>query len=205
MKYLTCILFICVVAASHAQQVEANRSPVPRALIKISPLQFFSQTLELSVEMLNHDYSRALQISGSLRSGQSDYIDGHGAGGTLAYRKYVRPLTTPTQRNPEAVQGIYYSVFLKADYFTGEEQYWGQSQFDKTEEEIASVSPGFSIGLQRTIFEVLFLDVYIGGGIKFAAVNYVGFTPSEQLDYDVFHPGYDGIYPVVGIKIGVGL
>jgi hypothetical protein len=196
------LLFVSL--SAYPQNSEPAKK-LPRGLIKISPLQFFSQTLELSVETLNVDYTRAFQVSAGFRSGQGDYIDGHGANFSLAYRKYVRPLSTPTTRNPDAVQGIYYNIFLKGEYFKGEEEYWGQSQFERTKEVVRSLSPGFTIGLQRTIFDVLFMEVFIGGGIKFVDVEYSGIAPSDQINYDLFHPAYEGIYPSIGMKIGVGL
>jgi|GEM_PF-6644206 len=197
------LLFLCVSANSQSRTEDTNNPA--RAIIKLSPLHFFSQTLELSVETLDPNYTRAFQISVALRSGQAEYIEGRGGGVTLAYRKYVRPLSTPSVRDPAVFQGIYYSVYLKGDVFQGEEDYWGQSQFFKTKENVRSIGPGFIIGLQRTIFQVLYMDVYIGGGIKFADVTYDGTAPDDQINYDLFHPAYEGIYPAVGLKIGVGL
>jgi hypothetical protein len=198
-------LFLCCLSVCVNAQTTQETKPVPGALIKIAPFQFFSHTLELSIEALNADYTKAFQLSAGFRSGQGDVIEGKGITGTIAYRKYVRPLSMPSKKNPDAVQGIYYSLLLRGEYFKGEEEYYGFSQFERTKETIYNLSPGFTIGLQRTIFEVLFLDVYIGGAIKFAAIDYEGTPPYEQVDYDIFHPGYEGIYPVLGVKIGVGL
>lgn len=190
---------------SLAVMSQSNEPQLPRAITKISPLLFFTQTLELGIEALNPAYTRSFQISASIRSGQGDYIDGRGASGTIAYRRYVTPLSTPVPRNPDAVQGIYYSLLFRVEYFKGEEQYYNQAAFETTTETIYNFSPAFTIGLQRTVFDVLFIDVYLGGGIKFADIRYHGTSPSEQIHYDLFHPAYEGIYPAVGVKIGVGL
>jgi hypothetical protein len=206
MKNLLFPFFVSLTTMAFAQTSENSQNTLPRGIIKISPLQFLSQTLELSVEALNADYTKSFQFSGSLRSGHYDYEEGGGAGVTLAYRKYVKALNTPTKRDPDASQGIYYSLFLKADYFRGEDAYYWSSTGTGIDETITTIDPGFTIGWQRTIFDVLFLDVYVGGGIKIASINTTGgVRDSDPYDFDLLHPGYDGIHPVVGVKLGVGL
>jgi hypothetical protein len=188
-------------------QVKENVSSTPRAIIKISPFQFLSQTLEVSIESLNSDYSKAFEINGALRSGHYDYDQGRGGTLGIAYRKYVRPLATPTRRNPDASQGVYYSLFVKGQYFAGRDAYYWQSpNTSRIDESITTLNPGFTIGLQRTLFEVLYLDMFIGGGIKFTNVKYSAAIPGFTfMEYDVLHPAYEGIHPVAGVKIGVGL
>jgi hypothetical protein len=68
---------------------------------------------------------------------------------------------------------------------------------------ITSVSPGFTLGLQKTLWRVVFLDVYVGGGIRFSDITPP--TTSQYYDSDITDPGYEGIYPKIGAKIGVGL
>jgi hypothetical protein len=202
------LLFLVFASSSFlcSGQAKENTSTVPRSIIKISPLQFLSQTLELSVESLNSDYVKAFEISGALRSGHYDYDQGRGGSLGIAYRKYVRPLATPTRRNPDASQGVYYSLFVKGHYFAGRDAYYWQSPNSDIDESIITVNPGFTIGLQRTLFEVLFIDIFIGGGIKFTNVKYSNAIPNFTfMDYDILHPAYEGIHPVGGVKIGVGL
>lgn len=203
MKYtLLTLAFLFVFSITLSAQEEENSSlelkPAPRALIKIAPFQFFVQTFELSVEGLNKTYKKAFQISAGYRSGQNDFINGKGATMTLAYRGYSRPLNKPLVSKPEVTQGIYYSLFLKGEYFNGD-----NDNATNQSTTINSISPGFTIGLQRLVFEVLYLDVYLGGGIKFTDINNESNTITDG--YDLLHPGYEGIYPVAGIKVGIGL
>jgi hypothetical protein len=52
---------------------------------------------------------------------------------------------------------------------------------------------------------VLYMDMYIGGGIKFPSIEYSQSPHPDQGDYNVFSIGYKGIYPMVGVRLGIGL
>lgn len=174
----------------------------PRALIKVAPLLFFTQTFELSIEGMTPNFTRAVQLSFGYRSGQPGFKEGTGGTGTIAYRKYARPMNKSLVKRPDIKQGIYYSLFLKYDYFKGTEEYLNQAAGDVT---IRSMSPGFTLGIQRTMFEVMFVDFYLGGGIRFPTIEY-GYTDHPDEDhYDIFSPAYKGIYPTMGIRFGIGL
>jgi hypothetical protein len=97
--------------------------------------------------------------SAGYRSGHDDYDDGVGGTATLAYRNYARPITRPLEKKPEVRQGIYYSLYVQGEYFKGIEKY-NDPQLPEVERTITSISPGFTIGLHRTIFEVLYFDFY---------------------------------------------
>ncbi|HYC85478.1 MAG TPA: hypothetical protein VEB86_09660, partial [Chryseosolibacter sp.] len=84
----------------------------------------------------HYELCTGIPISAGFRSGQTDFIEGRGGSLTLAYRKYVLPLSTPANRNPDASQEIYYSILVKGETFKGEEEYWGQSSFQTTKETV---------------------------------------------------------------------
>jgi hypothetical protein len=205
MRYLVFSMLVMISGSAIGQDSSTPPSlprPTPHQIIKISPFQFFAQTFEMSLESINQNYTKAFQISAGYRSGQIDFSDGRGATVTLAYRNYARPMNTPLKNHPEVSQGIYYSVYVKGDSFKGTETYFGQPS---TETKILSISPGFTLGLQRTLFEVLFLDIYVGGGIKFPSITYSQANHPDQSNYDIMSPGYSGIYPAIGVKVGIRL
>jgi hypothetical protein len=70
---------------------------------------------------------------------------------------------------------------------------------------ITSISPGFSIGVQRSIFEVMYIDFYLGGGIRFPSFEYSNDNHPDSNEDDIFSPSYEGIYPTFGLKVGIGL
>jgi hypothetical protein len=206
MRYYIASLFCALTIVGYSQTAKSDSEEAPRAvphaLIKISPFQFFVQTFELSLEAFNASYSKSFQISAGYKSGDNDFTNGSGATVTLAYRKYARTMDRPLIKNPDVRQGIYYSLYLKGDTFNGTEAYFSQP-IGKTS--IMSISPGFTLGVQRTMFDVMFVDFYVGGGIKFPSIDYTGSTHPDQGEYDIFSPGYEGIYPMIGIKVGIGL
>lgn len=182
---------------------------MPKALIKLSPLQLFSNTLELGIETFNSNYSKSFQGTVGFRSGSNEFDKGKGLSADVAFRKYVLPMELRSRKGRDFYQGIYYSVFLAGSYFEAEQTstWWDVNGTPTTTGftvEIKSISPGFTIGLQKTIWKVLTLDAFIGGGIKFSESHYSGtnYTPYYQ---GIWDPGYDGIYPKFGAKIGVGL
>jgi hypothetical protein len=211
MRRIVLASFIFLCTASFAQTDTQASFKMPRALIKLSPLQLFNNTLELGIERFNPAYSRSLQLTLGFKSGSSEFDDGQGGSAELAFRKYVLPMELRVRKSREFYQGIYYSLFVGGSYFQGTSSnygyydpntgMWNNSTYKAT---IRSISPGFTIGLQKTMWKVLVLDVFIGGGIKFAESNYSG-TNYYPTYNGILDPGYDGIYPKFGGKIAVGL
>jgi hypothetical protein len=69
---------------------------------------------------------------------------------------------------------------------------------------------GFTIGFQRTLLDIIHLDVYAGGGIQWSEIDF-SYSPLIQStrplnEYqDIYTPGYEGIMPKFGIQIGITL
>jgi hypothetical protein len=204
---LLILLFITKVAVSQ----EAPEFTFPRSLVKLSPLQLFNNTLELGVETFNSKLSKSFQVTAGFKSGSADFDDGQGASLELAFRKYVLPMELRVRKSREFYQGIYYSLYVGGAYFEGKASSYGyydpntntwiNGSYSAT---IKSISPGFTIGLQKTLWKVLVLDVFIGGGIKFSESHYSGTNYYPEYS-GILDPGYDGIYPKFGGKIAVGL
>lgn len=211
-KFISTLLLAMLSFQLALGQSDSDLTQLPRASIKISPLHFFSGTFQLGFEFFNPSYSRSLNIDLGFRTGADDYRSANGFSGELGIRKYVKPLTQHEAiingKEKSFYQGIYYNLYIQGGYFKGEDSkssflstFSGVTQHDVT---INYVSPGFYIGLQRTLWEVLMIDFYLGGGFRITESKY---TPelSEDIEFDIFDPGYEGIYPKLGIKIGIGL
>lgn len=207
------VIIICVgfSIVSYAQESSPPDFTFPKTLIKLSPLQLFTNTLELGIESFNPSFSKSFQGSLGFRSGSNDFRKGKGASIEVAYRKYVSPMKYQNRRQRESYQGVYYSIYLNGTYFKGtENDYYyydpntGAPYQTNYTEITNAVSPGFTIGMQKTLWKVLVLDVFVGGGIRFADVSRTDTVPYYS-SYTVFEPGYEGIYPKIGAKIGVGL
>jgi hypothetical protein len=75
------------------------------------------------------------------------------------------------------------------------------------QESIGNWGAGFIIGMQRTLWNVLYIDMYIGSGLQWADVIRRETPPSSGYQHypyrDITTPGYQGILPKFGIQIGV--
>ena len=74
-------------------------------------------------------------------------------------------------------------------------------------QDITNGGLGFTIGYQKTLWQVLFLEAFGGGGIQFADRKVTGQAPEyAYYDYDtITDPAYKGILPKIGMNIGIGL
>ncbi len=203
-KLLFTLVYLSFVTTLLAQTDSVKYFKLPRTLIKISPLQFFSQTFELGIEAFDHNYSKSLNITAGLRTGSNSYDDGSGANLELGYRKYAAPMKFRSRNNHQSYQGIYYSLFVRGEYFKGKNQDYNYPV--EHSEKILSIAPGFTIGFQKTLWQIIVLDIYVGGGIKFTDIEHTN-NPNNNYNnyYSIFDPGYSGIYPKTGVKIGIGL
>jgi hypothetical protein len=211
MRITLAILALFVSFVSSAQQIDTEDFTMPKTLIKISPFQFFANTLELGIESFNSSYSRSFQATVGFRSGSGYYDEGKGAHLEFAYRNYVTPMELRNRRSHDFYQGIYYSFYTGVSYFEGENSsygyydpntgIWNTSNYSAT---IVSLTPGFTLGLQRTFWKVIVLDVFVGGGVKLTKAEYSG-SNYEIYEDGPWDPAYDGIYPKIGAKIGVKL
>lgn len=197
-KLLLVLSFLSVANVLFAQEDQEPTFKLPRAVMKIAPLQFFLSTLEVGVEVFNPTYSKSFNLSAGFRSGANGYNEGTGASVELAYRNYAAPMKYRARNNRESYQGIYYSLFVRGEYFKEDDdyEYW---------ETTFSITPGFTLGFQKTLWKVLLLDVYVGGGIKFSDVEYATTPPPYESSYGILDPGYSGICPRIGAKVGMGL
>lgn len=157
---------------------------------------------ELGIETFNADFSRSFNLDIGFRSSSYDYEDGSGFDAEIAYRRYVAPMRIHTRKSRDFYQGIYYSVFVRGETFSGIPYDYYNGTPEPDEQRVNSIAPGFTLGLQKTLWEIIFLDVYFGGGVKISDAEDDG---DFYYDPDLTQPGYEGIFPRIGAKIGVRL
>lgn len=214
MKKLVVLILLAASISTFGQTEEITpKFTIPRTLIKIAPLQFFSNTLELGIESFNKDFSRSFEGSIGFRSGSGDFDDGNGMSAEIGYRRYVSPMKIRVRKERQFYQGIYYNVAFRAGYFNGTHNNYswydpntGTYHQDRVKESVRFFAPSFTLGLQKTLWQIIFLDVFIGGGIRFSEIERSNSNPDVFYFGDrLLEPGYDGIFPKIGAKIGVGL
>ncbi len=201
-KTLNLLVLLALCFSAKAQ--EANDDfKMPKALIKIYPQAFFVSTFQLGLEIFNPSFSRSFNLDLGLRTNGSITYEGYsGAYGEIAYRKYFVPMKLTDKVTRKYYMGVYYSVGFKGGYYKTQKQDYNGNYYNDTETRLWGLSPSFTIGLQKTIWQVLVLDMFVGGAVG------IPVYPEGELEvrYPSFlEPAYKGIYPKIGIKIGVGL
>lgn len=198
--------------AASAQSDNEKQFILPKAVFKISPQHFFNSTFQFGTELFNGTWSRSANIDVGIRSGSQSYNDVKGFSTEIGYRKYVKPMTLRTRKSSrQFYQGVYYNFFVSGSYFSGYQDGYrydssGAPVYNNPKVTFKSYGAGFYMGLQKTLWEVVFMDVYVGGGIKVTETNRSRQIGNFYYDDDNFsEPGFEGIYPKIGVKFGIGL
>lgn len=204
-------------------------SPAPAALFKVVPQNFIDNTLKIGTEIFNKSRSKSVNIYLYGRwdgeSGDQAFYYGEthykGVGAEVQYRKYISPLKQyTTRRNKNYLQGIYVGGYAQAASYSNEGDFilnnydfnTGQrtSTLINIHESIGNWGTGFVIGVHRTLWNVLFIDAYLGGGIQWSDVirsvippNILNYSYGSY--YGIGSPGYQGIMPKFGIQLGIPL
>lgn len=201
MKKLLLVPFILLALDVQCQEVPSFE--MPRTIVKFSPLYFFVNTFQLGIETFNADVSRSFNLDVGYRSSSYDYEDESGFDAELAYRRYVAPMRIHTRKSRQFYQGIYYCIFVRGETFQGKPYDYNIGRYSENAVRINSLAPGFTLGLQKTLWEIVFLDVSVGGGVKFSDGE--GLNDPYYYESEITQPGYEGIFPRIGAKIGVRL
>jgi len=143
----------------------------------------------------------------------------NGLAGELQLRKYISPLKSYTSKNNKVYhQGVYGAAYLQGGSYSGQftdpytyydfntGTYLTQAQ-NNYKVAVGNWGFGFTIGYQKTLWEVIFMEAFIGGGIQFSDKTVSGGTPNpNDYSYDgIIDPSYEGILPKIGLQIGIGL
>jgi hypothetical protein len=204
-RVLTFFLFISALAVSAQDSEPASTFVMPRTLVKMAPLKFFERTFELGVETFDRNYKRSLNIDLGFKSGDEDFDDARGYNFELGYRRYAPSMKFKSNGDRNFYRGIYYSLSVRTQYFEGEETTYDNNDPVTRRQKTKSIAPGFTLGWQRTLWEALTLDIYVGGAIRFAETEYPDGVIDQHQDVSIFNPRYEGIMPKIGIKLGIGL
>lgn len=219
------LLTSLLISGAYAQDAESPEAAEPpsRTVFKLSPQHFTVSSLKAGIERFNPHYSGSfsIMITGRLEK-EKDPFDNtgyNGLGAELQFRKYISPMKARTSKAGNHFhQGVYGALYLQGGFFNSSysdsydsydpntgapTQIWYQY-----EQNISNGGLGFTIGYQKTVWQVVFLEAFIGGGIQFAGEEVTGYKPSPVM-FDtsggITDPAYEGIMPKIGVNIGIGL
>lgn len=217
------LAFLLLCSFTAFGQSETELTP-PRALFKVSPQHFTINTLKIGAEVFNKNRTKSYSVFVYGRfdkdnSGSYSSESYRGLGGEFQYRKYLSPMKLYTsKRDKDYLRGVYAGAYLQGasysndlvyvDYMYNNNGQYTTTQF-RTEESIGNWGAGFMIGVQRTFWEMIYVDVYAGGGIQWSDV--INLSPNTPVragyfeDGSITSPGYQGIMPKFGLTLGVTL
>ena len=197
-----------------------------RTILKLSPQHFIDNSLKAGIERFNakHTGSASLfitamidntQYTGFYYGSESGY---DGLAGELQFRKYFSPMQALTSINGKVYhQGIYGGAYLQGGSYSADLMY-STTIYDPVtgsqhvqefvySDHIGNWGVGFTIGYQRTLWQVVFFEAFVGGGVQFADRLPDGSQPRPSYYYrtGITNPSYQGIIPKFGLNIGLGL
>lgn len=223
MKKIILLAAFCIPAFIVSGQETDTPEPLARTIFKLSPQHFVQNSLKAGVERFNpnHSASLAFYVTGMIEHNNYLYEEGgySGLAGELQLRKYISPMKIVTSRRGKTYhQGIYGAAYVQGGSYSGDFQdqygYWDpntgmyvQQVNYAYKDRVWNWGLGFTIGYQKTLWQVLFMEAFVGGGIQFSDRNRTGTTPAfyNDNDYGISSPGYKGILPKIGVQIGIGL
>lgn len=183
---------------------EPEQEPVVN-IFKISPFHFFEGTFLLSYERMMKDQSMSLMFSAGVHSRQRwfDESEQFGFQEDLQLRFYA---LKPKNVSAGSKRFFYFKGFYAGPYLSHRYRNQAISVFDwilqqnvATQQNVHEFSGGVLLGTQFAFGNRLFLDVYLGGGVK----RSIGRNPNQS-GSGVLDVGYNGVVPKGGLQLGIG-
>ena len=180
-------------------------------VVKIHPQQFVDNTFYLSLEKFNKEFKNSINVGLGLTASNGD-INQSGYKAEVQYRYFPLKFSERKNRRNNSTYhgGIFTGVYVHNSYNVRKSQYFSYDETSpeptlvESKEKVLAFNPGVVIGYQKTFFEKLYLEVFVGGGIRTAITS--GASPEYFFDNgDVFGEKYEGVFPKIGFSIGIGL
>jgi hypothetical protein len=189
------------------------QSNIKRYMFKMSPQHLTLKMLRVGVERLNNNQTKgfSLYLFGAANDKENFYSNFPytGGGAEIQARKYLNTFTNKTNSQGQSfAQSVYLAGFAQGGIFR-----WGReysppftSQADRYKYD-KNIALGFSIGLQRTVWKILILDVFAGGGFQKGWSEASLATPIRYSYQNsrFSGPGYTGVLPKGGLMLGIYL
>lgn len=208
--------------------------------MKFYPFGLVTNSLQLGFEKFNNEKSRSMNVVFGIRYKKSDgynqldptgnayqnFTNWIGASVLLERRIYIPKLKSKfIDENPEKPfkYGVYLAPFLKLDYnqndfdnsFYSYNNVNGQSNYqlirNKGKVDYFGGTAGLNIGYQFTLFQHLYIDTYLGGGLRLLSKNQnlerqlqqIGFLYNDANGAILEFVDKAGVVPNAGITVGV--
>ena len=230
---LLSVVLISLVTVSNAQynRSELTNKRIPfedlrkKQTIRISPFHLFNNQFNISSEFFNSTYTRSHLLTASIMYADNDSKSDGGFSLDYQGRIYPRrfkPDSMAMYNN--SASGFYMGLGLQVGYCEFRDKNlqrsisttspWGGGQvLTQVPVNVMTTNiwanPYIGLGYQFIIWESLFVDLFVGGGLKMNRVSKS--SPDKSLDLKEFYTDpnftdryFQGIMPRANISIGVG-
>lgn len=190
-----------------------------RRLVKFSPQHVGANTLLAGFEQFNSTYTRSICLDFGIRhlgnyTLPEDDIE-RGFEVNVQYRSYLKGMVNVSNKRGNFSRGVYIGPFLQAGQTNVRDLVGSRSTFnvdpnlnttkyEYNRYEARFLGAGFTVGLQHTLWRVVTLDAGIGGGIRWTDTRFLE-QSSSWMNVDVLVPAFEGIFPRIGLKLGIML
>ena len=182
-----------------------------KVVFRLSPFHFIDHSIQIQGEFFtSNSFKNSLQISLVGMYQDEPTRQDNGISLELQGKYYPRSFasdTMPWIRNKAA--GLYLGYGTQLGINESSDSYTtNMSTLNTIKYSSVWITPFFCFGYQMILWETLYLDVYLGGGIKINDVTQEGLiNPNEnyQENPDIFNRHYKGIIPKIGFTFGIGI
>ncbi len=207
------IVFFLIALNTHHLHAQDEEIATPsRTVAKIQPQQFVDNTFFLSLEKFNKDFGKSFNFGLGLTSTNNE-VSQSGYKAEIQYRYY--PLKFAESKGRKSGQsyhgGIYAGIYLHHSYNQKTTSYYEFNDIPDSDpvlvenkHKVVAFNPGIVIGYQKTFFEKLYIEAYVGGGIRTGSISD---SRTGYIEYNdgIFDEDYQGVFPKIGFNIGLGL
>ncbi|MFN4913881.1 MAG: hypothetical protein ACK5FT_01060 [Sphingomonadales bacterium] len=217
MKKIIFLLSAVLTGSTAFSQPKADMQ-IPSTILKFSPQHLIRGGLWMTGEFVGKDQKKAHQLSLEIMYRQpTDNYNGitKGVGFTAEYQyKYYlnRFHIEKSLSGKQTANGYYVGIFGQYGQYDEKSRYTIYNPNPPYNEErtnevkTTAVYPGFVLGLQRSIGESFYIDLYAGAGMRISNSTVKNEDPSFDYKqspgaYFIYH---GGLLPKIGMSIGVG-
>ncbi|HRH34625.1 MAG TPA: hypothetical protein PKY12_06175 [Catalimonadaceae bacterium] len=188
---------------------EDLRKPV---VLKVSPFHFFDNTLQVGAEFFKtKTFKTSVFAAANITYRPGQKISDNGGAVELQVRHYPRGFKADSSgwiRNSASGFYLGFGANIGFNEYIDKEYYFSSFP-EKVTVKSQWITPSVVFGYQLIAWEALYLDLFLGGGIRINDVKFTSAsnTVSEE-DYmtnsNIFSRYYKGILPKAGFTLGVG-
>jgi len=213
MKKFKFLFLICSLSSYSLIGQNTNTYEYQNAL-KISPIEFAQSQFQITYEHYLNNRATSVLIIPTITLKDNGLESKKGIEGMLQYRFFLSHLIKGEHKTlgmhnigfftgPYALGMVYNEEYQRGYYMQSRDEY----VMDIFEKDIKAAEVGAIIGIQFDITPKILLDLYVGGGIRYAdtedTFEQVTDTDTNYFDaYDVFDQEYTGVKPKLGLQLG---